>query len=171
MFTLILTSKVIRIYLILIYIYAVVLENQSGKCQVNREFAFISAMIVPALVMIGIGNVDCSSLELAMILLLFCYAMRGFRYAAFLENALDIDPHFANIIFGFANMGGALGGYLSSVVVGNVTVNLFPLYIVRRKTNKLNSQEWQRKTQHCSKRRKQYEQNKIKQLVKQCMKR
>ncbi|KAJ8322320.1 hypothetical protein KUTeg_000791 [Tegillarca granosa] len=49
--------------------------------------------------------------------------MIGFSFAGFLENALDIDPQYASIIFGLGNVGGGLGGYLSSVVVGSLTVN------------------------------------------------
>ncbi|KAJ8321739.1 hypothetical protein KUTeg_000210 [Tegillarca granosa] len=80
--------------------------------------------IVPALIMVGVGHVDCSSPELAIVLLIISTGMIGFSFAGFLENALDIDPQYATIIFGLGNVGGGLGGYLSSIVVGSLTVNL-----------------------------------------------
>ncbi|KAJ8322367.1 hypothetical protein KUTeg_000838 [Tegillarca granosa] len=68
--------------------------------------------------MIGLGHVDCSFPELAIFLLMLSSGLRGFRYVGFIENALDIDPHYATVIFGLANVFGGIGGYLSTLVVG-----------------------------------------------------
>ncbi|KAL5021879.1 hypothetical protein ScPMuIL_001034 [Solemya velum] len=76
---------------------------------------------VPALLLIGLGYVDCTQPITAIILLTLGVSITGFQYSAFVVNHVDIAPAFAGILFGISNSIASVTGFVSPVVVAELT--------------------------------------------------
>ncbi|CAG5123820.1 unnamed protein product [Candidula unifasciata] len=88
---------------------------------VTRKVFTAFGKIVPALMLIGLGYVDCSQSGLAIGLLVFAVSLTGTQYSGFLVNHVDIAPAFAGILFGISNSLASVTGFISPVVVGVIT--------------------------------------------------
>ncbi|KAJ8316004.1 hypothetical protein KUTeg_006018 [Tegillarca granosa] len=84
---------------------------------------FITAKIIPALLLIGLGYVDCTSPITAVTIMTVSIAFRGFRFAGYIVNAVDIAPTYAGFIFGISNTAGAFAGFLATFTVSYFTTN------------------------------------------------
>ncbi|GFO24631.1 vesicular glutamate transporter 1 [Plakobranchus ocellatus] len=77
--------------------------------------------VVPAVMLIALGYVDCSKPALAIVLLILAVSLTGSQYSGYLVNHVDIAPKFAGILFGISNSLAAVTGFISPVVVGVIT--------------------------------------------------
>ncbi|KAL8574081.1 hypothetical protein ACOMHN_061543 [Nucella lapillus] len=78
--------------------------------------------IFPALLVIGVGFVDCHNPVLGVALLTVGVSMCGFQYGAgFIVNSGDIAPGYAGIIFGISNTFGTIPGFLAPIAIGIIT--------------------------------------------------
>lgn len=77
--------------------------------------------IVPAVLMIALGYVECSATALAVVLLVLSVGLSGFQYSGFIVNHVDIAPAYAGILFGISNALSAIGGFVSPIIVGEIT--------------------------------------------------
>ena len=77
--------------------------------------------VIPGLLLIGLGYLDCTMKGLAIALLILGVSASGFQYSGFLINHMDIAPAYAGILFGISNSAGAITGFISPAVVGLIT--------------------------------------------------
>ena len=77
--------------------------------------------VIPGLLLIGLGYLDCTMKVLAIALLILGVSASGFQYSGFLINHMDIAPAYAGILFGISNSAGAITGFISPAVVGLIT--------------------------------------------------
>ena len=77
--------------------------------------------VIPAVMLIGLGYLDCSMKPLAIVLLTLAVSLTGLQYSGFLVNHVDIAPPFAGILFGISNSMGSITGFVSPAVVGVIT--------------------------------------------------
>ena len=75
--------------------------------------------------LIALGYVDCSSTELAIVLLVLAVSLTGFQYSGFIVNHVDIAPYYAGILFGISNSLASISGFVSPVIVGEITKEVF----------------------------------------------
>ncbi|XP_061194089.1 sialin-like [Saccostrea echinata] len=87
----------------------------------TRKLFDISGKVIPALLLIGLGYLDCTMKGLAIALLTLGVSLSGLQYSGFLINHMDIAPAFAGILFGITNAAGAITGFISPAVVGLIT--------------------------------------------------
>lgn len=78
-------------------------------------------MIVPAIMLIILGYIDCTQPGAAVTLLVLGVSLTGFQYSGWVVNHMDIAPAFAGILFGISNSIAAVTGFLSPVVVNVIT--------------------------------------------------
>lgn len=71
--------------------------------------------------MIALGYVECSTTALAVVLLVLSVGLSGFQYSGFIVNHVDIAPAYAGILFGISNALSAIGGFVSPIIVGEIT--------------------------------------------------
>lgn len=57
----------------------------------------------------------------AVIIFTVALTLNGAVTAGYLGNGLDIAPNFSGTIFGMANTGSSIGGYVSAWMVGELT--------------------------------------------------
>ncbi|XP_076450040.1 putative transporter slc-17.2 isoform X2 [Babylonia areolata] len=89
-----------------------------------RKISNTLGELCPALLVIGVGFVDCSQPVLGVALLTVGVAMCGFQYGAgFIVNNGDIAPRFAGIIFGLSNTFATIPGFLAPTAIGIITRN------------------------------------------------
>lgn len=81
-------------------------------------------MVVPAVLLLSLGFLDCSHPPLAVFILTTGMAMRGFRFSGFIVNAIDITPHFGGVVFGITNTMASFGAYSTLMVASRITTNL-----------------------------------------------
>ncbi|XP_048745498.1 sialin-like [Ostrea edulis] len=101
-----------------------VLADLALKCLSTtntRKLLDISGKVIPALLLIGLGYLDCTMKGLAIALLTLGVSLSGFQYSGFLINHMDIAPAYAGILFGISNAAGAVTGFISPAVVGLIT--------------------------------------------------
>lgn len=79
--------------------------------------------------MVGLGYVDCQSPITAVVIMTVSIAFRGFRFAGYIVNAVDIAPTYAGLIFGISNTAGAFAGFLTTLTVSYVTKNVSTISI------------------------------------------
>ncbi|XP_046329728.2 sialin-like [Haliotis rufescens] len=77
--------------------------------------------VIPAVMLVGLGYVDCSQPALAITLLVLGVSLTGFQFSGFIVNHVDIAPAYAGILFGISNSIAAVTGFISPVVVGVIT--------------------------------------------------
>ncbi|XP_021362093.1 uncharacterized transporter slc-17.2-like isoform X2 [Mizuhopecten yessoensis] len=98
-------------------------DYMTRKCftvTVTRKVVNTVGMIVPALMLIGLGYVDCSSPILAIALLTLAVGLSGFQYSGWLVNHVDIAPVYAGILFGISNSIASVTGFVSQQVVAAI---------------------------------------------------
>lgn len=83
--------------------------------------SYDAGMLVPAVLLIGLGYLDCTQPVLAITLLVLGVSLTGIQYSGWIVNHMDIAPMFAGILFGISNSVAAVTGFLSPVIVGVVT--------------------------------------------------
>lgn len=86
---------------------------------------YFTGKIVPAIMLIGLGYVDCSKQAAAIVLLILAVSLTGFQYSGFLVNHVDIAPPYAGILFGITNSIASVTGFISPAVVGVITKEVF----------------------------------------------
>ncbi|KAJ8310554.1 hypothetical protein KUTeg_012419 [Tegillarca granosa] len=69
------------------------------------------AMVVPAVLLIPLGYLDCSQPTLAIVILISGTTIRGFRFSGYIVNAMDISPSLGGVVFGITNTMGSLSAY------------------------------------------------------------
>lgn len=82
---------------------------------------FYTGKVIPGLLLIGLGYLDCTMKGLAIALLALGVSFSGLQYSGFLINHMDIAPAYAGILFGISNSAGATMGFISPAVVGLIT--------------------------------------------------
>ena len=82
---------------------------------------FLPGMVVPAVMLIILGYIDCTKTGLAILLLVLGVSLTGTQYSGWVVNHMDIAPAFAGILFGISNSIAAVTGFLSPVIVGVIT--------------------------------------------------
>ncbi|XP_060084519.1 uncharacterized transporter slc-17.2-like [Ylistrum balloti] len=87
---------------------------------ITRKSINTFGMIMPALMLIGLGYVDCSSPMLAIALLTLAVGLSGFQYSGWLVNHVDIAPLYAGILFGISNSIASVTGFVSQQVVAAI---------------------------------------------------
>ncbi|XP_033757483.1 LOW QUALITY PROTEIN: uncharacterized transporter slc-17.2-like [Pecten maximus] len=87
---------------------------------ITRKSVNTFGMIMPALMLIGLGYVDCSSPILAIALLTLAVGLSGFQYSGWLVNHVDIAPAYAGILFGISNSIASVTGFVSQQVVAAI---------------------------------------------------
>lgn len=88
---------------------------------VTRKSFDAFGKIVPAIMLIALGYVDCSKQAAAIAILVLAVSLTGFQYSGFLVNHVDIAPPFAGILFGITNSIASVTGFISPAVVGVIT--------------------------------------------------
>ncbi|KAH3787125.1 hypothetical protein DPMN_165246 [Dreissena polymorpha] len=97
---------------------------QSKGCMslvVTRKSFTLFGMLVPAVLLIGLGYVDCTQPNVAITLLVLGVSLSGAQYSGWVVNHMDIAPAFAGVLFGISNSIAAVTGFLSPVVAGVLT--------------------------------------------------
>ena len=89
--------------------------------KISRNMFYFPGMIIPAVLLIALGYVDCTQPSVAITLLVFAVSMTGVQYSGWLVNHMDIAPAYAGILFGISNSIAAVTGFLSPTVVGLIT--------------------------------------------------
>lgn len=74
----------------------------------------------PGLLMIVQACMGCDRVT-SVVIFTVALTINGGVTAGYLGNGLDIAPNFSGTIFGMANTLSSLGGYLSTLMVGNLT--------------------------------------------------
>ena len=87
----------------------------------NIKIMFLPGMVVPAVMLIILGYIDCTKTGLAILLLVLGVSLTGTQYSGWVVNHMDIAPAFAGILFGISNSIAAVTGFLSPVIVGVIT--------------------------------------------------
>ncbi|ESO94691.1 hypothetical protein LOTGIDRAFT_54049, partial [Lottia gigantea] len=87
----------------------------------TRKLFDSGGKIVPALMLIALGYIDCTQPYIAVILLILGVALTGPQYSGFTVNHVDLAPAYAGILYGFSNSVAAITGFLSPLVVGAIT--------------------------------------------------
>ncbi|XP_048745499.2 sialin-like isoform X1 [Ostrea edulis] len=87
----------------------------------TRKIFEFSGKVMPALLLIGLGYLDCTMKSLAIALLTLGVSFSAFQYSGFLINHMDIAPAYAGILFGISNSCGAISGFISPAAVGLIT--------------------------------------------------
>lgn len=101
-----------------------VLADLTQKCftaTFTRKVFDITGKVIPGLLLIGLGYLDCTMKGLAIALLALGVSLSGLQYSGFLINHMDIAPAYAGILFGISNAAGAITGFISPAVVGLIT--------------------------------------------------
>ncbi|XP_034951933.1 uncharacterized protein [Chelonus insularis] len=80
------------------------------------------ASIIPGLCMIILAKFGCDRV-IAVTVFTIASTTNGAVTAGFLGNSLDIAPNFSGTIYGLVNTACSLAGYLSSLMVGSLTLN------------------------------------------------
>ncbi|XP_050396704.1 sialin isoform X1 [Patella vulgata] len=87
----------------------------------TRRLFDAGGKVVPALLLIGLGYIDCTQPTVAIILLVLAVALTGPQYSGFTVNHVDLAPAFAGILYGFSNSVASVSGFLSPLVSGAIT--------------------------------------------------
>lgn len=101
-----------------------VFADFTQKClstTMTRKMFEVSGKVLPALLLIGLGYLDCTMKGLAIALLTLGVSFSALQYSGFLINHMDIAPAYAGILFGISNSCGAISGFVSPAVVGLIT--------------------------------------------------
>ncbi|KAK3743741.1 hypothetical protein RRG08_043473 [Elysia crispata] len=98
-------------------------DRQMLSTSMTRKVFNTFGKVVPAVMLIGLGYVDCSQPAVAIVLLILAVSLTGTQYSGYLVNHVDIAPKFAGILFGISNSLAAVTGFISPVVVGIITEN------------------------------------------------
>ncbi|XP_071171387.1 sialin-like [Mytilus edulis] len=96
-------------------------ERRFMNTTMTRKIFDSFGKIVPALMLICLGYVDCTTPTLAIVLLILAVSLTGFQYSGYLINHVDIAPPYAGILFGISNSIASVTGFISPSVVGAIT--------------------------------------------------
>lgn len=96
-------------------------EKKLLSTTMTRKTFDVFGKIIPAIMLIGLGYVNCSMPALAIVLLTLAVSLTGFQYSGFLINHVDIAPPYAGILFGISNSVASVTGFISPAVVGLIT--------------------------------------------------
>ncbi|XP_046544368.1 sialin-like [Haliotis rubra] len=88
----------------------------------TRKLMNSIGLMLPAVVMVGIGYSGCHPM-LTVALLCLGVGITGFTMAGYSVNHLDIAPHFAGILMGITNSFGTTTGFIGPSIVGALTNN------------------------------------------------
>ncbi|XP_029649434.1 sialin [Octopus sinensis] len=112
---------------ILINVFAVLADFVRKKNYLNttwtRRSFDATGKIIPAILLIGLGYMDCRRPYLAVGLLTLAVSLTGLQYSGFIVNHVDIAPPVAGILFGISNSLAAITGFISPLVTAAVTPN------------------------------------------------
>ncbi|XP_074641028.1 sialin-like [Tubulanus polymorphus] len=78
-------------------------------------------LLLPAVMVLVLGFLDCTQAYLAVALLAIGVSMNGFAFSGFVVNPVDISPKHSGIIFGISNSLAAVTGFLAPYIVGVIT--------------------------------------------------
>jgi ACS family sodium-dependent inorganic phosphate cotransporter-like MFS transporter 5 len=81
-------------------------------------------MFGSAILLVGLGFIDCSQSALAIALLAAGVGISGSAYSGFLVNHMDIAPAYAGSLFGLTNCIGACSGFIAPSVAAALTTNV-----------------------------------------------
>ena len=101
--------------------------------RLNGSLSFVSlGLLIPAICIVSVGHVDCSSPYVAVAIMMFCMGAKGFIIPSVQVNDLEIAPPFAGTIHGITNMAGNLSGMAIPSIVAKLTeevsaINIFLL--------------------------------------------
>ncbi|XP_041369663.1 sialin-like [Gigantopelta aegis] len=96
-------------------------EKEILSTTATRKLFDTFGKFVPAIMLIGLGYVDCTQPVTGVVLLMIGVCLTGFCYGGFIVNHIDIAPAYAGILFGITNSIAAVTGFISPVVVGVIT--------------------------------------------------
>ncbi|XP_046544379.1 sialin-like [Haliotis rubra] len=96
------------------------LRSRHFSTKVTRKIMNSIGLLVPAVLMLGVGYVGCNPV-MAVTLLTLGVGMSGFTLSGFSINHIDIAPRFAGILMGISNSFGTTTGFIGPVVVGVLT--------------------------------------------------
>ncbi|XP_067665280.1 sialin-like [Haliotis asinina] len=96
------------------------LRSRHFSTKVTRKIMNSVGLLVPAVLMLGVGYVGCNPV-MAVSLLTLGVGMSGFTLSGFSINHIDIAPRFAGILMGISNSFGTTTGFIGPVVVGVLT--------------------------------------------------
>lgn len=78
-------------------------------------------LLIPAICIVSVGHVDCSSPYVAVGIMMFCMGAKAFTTPSVYCNDLEIAPPFAGTIHGITNMAGNLSGMAIPSIVAKLT--------------------------------------------------
>lgn len=87
----------------------------------TRKIFDASGKLIPAVLLIGLGYLDCKHPYMAVALLTLAVSLTGLQYSGFIVNHVDIAPPVAGILFGISNSLAAITGFISPLVTAAVT--------------------------------------------------
>ena len=88
------------------------------------QYGFITGKLTPAVVLLGLGFLDCTRWRLAVALLCFSIGIYGTQFSSFVVNHVDLAPKYAGILMGITNSIGAGCGFFAPMVVGFITTEV-----------------------------------------------
>ncbi|XP_034952243.1 sialin [Chelonus insularis] len=94
--------------------------NKLSVTAIRKLFSGI-CVLTPGFCMILLSQFGCDRV-VAVAIFTVALTINGAVTAGFLGNGLDIAPNFSGTIFGLANTLSSFGGYLSTVMVGSLTL-------------------------------------------------
>ncbi|XP_025085593.1 sialin-like isoform X1 [Pomacea canaliculata] len=87
-----------------------------------RKIGNSMGLMLPAVLVLGVGFMDCHSALWGVVLLTVGVAMSGCQYGSgFIINPGDIAPRYAGIIFGISNTFATIPGFLAPTAIGYIT--------------------------------------------------
>ena len=113
----------------LLLIFLVLLYHQRHSNWVTIDSL---GLLIPAICLVSVGHVDCSSPYVAVAIMMICMGAEAFITPGVHVNDLEIAPPFAGTIHGITNMAGNLSGMAIPSIVAKFTeevsaINIFIL--------------------------------------------
>ena len=81
-------------------------------------------MVVPAILLIALGFVDCTQTPLAVTLLVLAVTILGAVYSGYFVNHMDIAPKYAGTLMGVANGLAAASGFIAPAIAAELTTDV-----------------------------------------------
>ena len=95
------------------------------KINCGRLPCALIGQLVPALLAIITGFIDCTQAWAAVLCLSIGVSFIGCLYGAgVMVNHADIAPKYASILFGISNTAGTVPGFVAPYIIGKVTTNV-----------------------------------------------
>ena len=81
-----------------------------------------SGMLIPAIVLVALGYIDCKQYLLGLMLLIVAISFLGVGIGSgFNVNHTEIAPKYASVMFGITNGLAAIPGFVAPTMIGIIT--------------------------------------------------